>query len=89
MKRSPEQAMKAVDDAKKLIKDGMPVQEALEKLKIASGTWQKYKDKRKSYTKTPVSIKPIEAPPMSLGGKTLLIISDDKDMINSILERFA
>lgn len=88
-RRTPDQIEEAVKKAEQEIENGSTVKAAREKYKISPAVWirhrtKKPKSKIKKKEVTLTQIAPIE---MSQG-KTILIMSEDKDLILSIIENF-
>lgn len=87
-KRTPEQAMAAVEEAKTLIKEGMTVASALSQLNLQPSTWHKYKNTRRPYAKKAMIVSEVE--PIKLTGtKTMFIVTEDPEVIARLLERLS
>lgn len=89
-RRSHDEVMALIEKAKEAIKGGARVDATLTELGIEKSVWYKNKDKRKTYERKTPTVSEIS--PVALqghGGKTILVITDDKDLIASILERHA
>lgn len=91
MRRTPSEAKEAALKAWADISAGAPVGETLLKYEINPATYQRYakeerKAQRKKRKESTMTITEISPP--RLGGKTMIIVTDDQETIKNIMEKF-